>query len=544
VRRAIAEAQPIILCEGGKKARQLQALGFTATTNDGGAEGFTAEHARCLGGASEVVVVVDNDSPGRNRGQRIPPKLYSVGVRSVRVLLIAGLAEGEGVDDWLDQRKRDGRTPEEIKAELELLLGNAPHWKPTAPAAACQELGQQSVSKPPGVRITRLSTVTPRVLSWLWRHRIPRGMVTVLAGQGGLGKSTLLLDLAARVTTGRAMPDGDPGGGSPGSVAIFTSEDALDCVVVPRLMLAGADLNRITTMAVPSGQDEERPLLIEPEDLARLESVVRDEGAQLVIFDPLVAYVDERTNMHHAQDARRILARLHRLAEQRGIAIVGVHHWNKSQSPDPGMRLSGSAAIEQAARSVLVVGPDPRDSSGERRILALAKRNLAPMDTPSLAYSLALDSGAEHPRVEWLGQSPVSARDLAAPPLSGEERSALDEAVGFFQERLSAGPAKASDVAREACSAGHSERTLERARQRLGIRATRKGGPAGDGWWEWSLRPAPESLAALEGKPMESGQDTNAANENGVGNSTVRASSHRDAEARGRALASLWGLQQ
>lgn len=478
VRAAVDAGRTLYLTEGEMKARMLRDLGLDATTNATGALGFSDKDAECFRGAAIVVVVLDNDSEGRKRGVRVPPLLHAAGVNEIRMLLIPGLAEGEGVDDWIAARRE--QDPEVVRSELVTLADAAPPWK--RPAAATEAIGS--------ARITRMSDVQTRRLSWLWQHRIPRGMVTVLGGQGGLGKSTVLLDIAARVTTGRSMPDGDPGLREPASVVIFTAEDALDSVVVPRLLLAGADLTRIVTVSVKVGEGEDRSLMVTPADLARLESVVRAEGAKLLIFDPIVSYVGADVNMHHAQDARRILAWLHRLAERLDIAVVGIHHWNKSQSADPTMRLSGSAAIGQAARSVLAIGPDPDDTTGERMILALDKRNLAPRDTPSLAFQLAAAPGDEHPHVEWLGTSTVTSRDLAAEPQDPEQRAERQDAEAWLRDLLADHrEVLAKDGEAEARARGISDRTLDRARRRVGVEAYRERVPGKGslGPWRWRL---------------------------------------------------------
>lgn len=346
-----------------------------------------------------------------------------------------------------------------------------------------------------GVNVTRLSEVEARAVRWFWRHRIPRGGVTISSGQGGVGKSTIALDLVARATTGRPMPDGDPGPGEPVSVVLFTAEDPLDSVVVPRLRLAGADLSRVVTLTVSTGDGEVRPLMVTPADLSRLEAIVRNERAALVVWDPIVAFVDATANMHHAQDARRVLAMLHRMAERYDLAVLAIHHHNKSQTLDPTMRLSGSAAIGQAARSVLVVGTDPDDHNGERMILALDKRNLAPRDLPSLAFLLVVEPGAEHPRVEWQGASAVTARDLVAVPADPEERGAVNEAVDFLRSLLAEGPVLAREGETEARGRGIAERTLKRARRHIGVLAEREEvtnrGRVGAWWWRLSHHVTP-----------------------------------------------------
>jgi hypothetical protein len=311
-------------------------------------------------------------------------------------------------------------------------------------------------------------------------------MVTLLAGEGGAGKSTLLLDLVARVTTRRGMPDGTSSPDERTGVIVLSSEDDWASVIVPRLIRAGADLSCVAAFHIGTGE-EGRPPVITPADLAKLESAILELNVRLVILDPLAAYVDERTNLHHNQDARRVMARLHVLAERHRVAVAGIHHFNRGRHQDSAHRLTGSLALSQAARSVLVVGADPGDSSGERKILALAKHNLAPRSTASMAYHLSVSGEGEHPRIEWLGASQVNAQDLAALPVDPEDRSALDAAMEFLTERLADGPVPAPDLFSAADQEGIAARTLRRAQKALGVVSRKSGGPGTP--WVWALPP-------------------------------------------------------
>src|SRR5262249_38787369 len=151
--------------------------------------------------------------------------------------------------------------------------------------------------------VTRLSEVAPAQVSWLWRHRIPLGMVTLLAGDGGRGKSTLMLDIAARVTTGRPMPSEDKGF-CPEAGIIFSAEAPLGSFRAPSPKLAGADGRLVAFLKPRTAEGDDRALVIEPADLDLVEEAVRKQSVLLVIFDPMVAYVGSDTDLHRNQDAR------------------------------------------------------------------------------------------------------------------------------------------------------------------------------------------------------------------------------------------------
>ena len=331
------------------------------------------------------------------------------------------------------------------------------------------------------VRVTRLADVQPEVVKWLWQGRLPAGKLVVLDGDPGLGKSTLALDLAARISTGAAMPDGTTLA-SPGSVVILSAEDGLADTIRPRLDAAGADVRRVVTFAV-CGRDGERGPKI-PGDLAHLERVLRHEAAVLVIIDPLVAHLDGSVNSWRDQDVRRALGPLATIAELTGAAILAIRHLTKATGGSPLYRGGGSIGITGAARATWLVAPDPETLN--RRVLVVVKSNLAPIP-PGLTYRV--DSAAigeiATSRIVWEGTSGHTAASLLAVPPHEETRSALDDAKAVLSEILAHGSVGAGQVRRAAREAGVSDRTLDRAKSALGIRSVRPEGFTGP--WHWTL---------------------------------------------------------
>jgi hypothetical protein len=313
----------------------------------------------------------------------------------------------------------------------------------------------------------RAADVRPEVVEWLWPKMVPRAMPTVLGGFPGVGKSTILYDLAARVSReGHA-------------VLVVTAEDHLAAVVRPRLEAAGADLNLVRIITVP---------ITLPEDVELLAKLVREFDAALLILDPLVAFIGDGINTHRDHHVRRVLAPLADLAEQTRAAVVVVIHTNKGVGSEPLMRISGSIGFTGAARSVLLAADDPQDES--RRILAVVKSNLAEMPPP-LAYRLAgviLDGGIETSQVEWLGEAPdVDVHQLLA-GRDPERETAIGDAMEFLQEvGVQARALAQVDLMKDAKSQGIEERTLRRARARLGIPTWRQGFGRG-GTWYWGPR--------------------------------------------------------
>ncbi len=330
---------------------------------------------------------------------------------------------------------------------------------------------------------TLLSEVSPEPVSWLWRGRIARGKITLIDGDPGTGKSALTADLAARASVGRPWPDGAPC--EAGGVVIVSYEDGLSDTIRPRIDAAGGDPSRVLALAtVPDGEGGERALSI-PEDLPLLRRAIERVEAVLVIVDPLMAALSGERNAHKDQDVRRALAPLAALAGETGAAVVVVRHLNKASGGNPLYRGGGSIGIIGAARSALLVARHPEDE--RRRVLAPLKSNLA-SPPPSLAFTL-VEAANGAVRVEWKGETALSAAALLAGPADEEERDALTEAKEFLGEALAGGPIPAREVQEEAQAAGIAKRTLDRARKALGVEVRRQGkaGRRGGGTWYWSL---------------------------------------------------------
>jgi hypothetical protein len=258
---------------------------------------------------------------------------------------------------------------------------------------------------------------------------------------------------------------------------LLSAEDGLADTVRPRLDAAGADVERIVALStVVERNGAERSISL-TQDLGTIERAVGRVGASLVVIDPLMAFLSTKTDSHKDQDVRRALAPLAALAERTGVAVLIVRHLNKSAGGNTLYRGGGSIGIIGAARSGLVVAPDPEDP--ERRILASNKHNLAKA-AQSLVFRVGTaPNGAA--RVAWGGTSGLSASDILKEPADPEQRSAFSEAKDFLSKELADGRVAAELVKKDARAAGVSERTLKRAKRALGVGSEKEG----DGTWSW-----------------------------------------------------------
>jgi hypothetical protein len=356
-------------------------------------------------------------------------------------------------------------------------VGNALRGVPSAERNAAEgvpyKVGPARARHPPPPAVTsvRLSSVRARPVEWLWPGWLPLGKLCDLSGDPGLSKSTLLLDLAARVSTHGVMPDGSPG--TSGGVCIMSAEDGLEDTIQPRLRAAGADLARVGFFEAYN-----RAPLVLPDHIERIEVRLRDYDARLLLIDPLVAFL---AHARSDQEVRKCLHPVKLLAERLRCTVLWLRHLSKRGGPKAIYRGSGHVSIIGAARSGLVVGTDPNDPAV--RVLAHAKSNLAPRQR-SLTYRLERADEFGCCRVAWGGPSELTADDVCDAPSrrEREERaesgSKFRQACAFLRTVLKDGPQPCRDVKAAAAEACLSERTLERAAAALGLTLI---APSGEG---------------------------------------------------------------
>lgn len=327
-------------------------------------------------------------------------------------------------------------------------------------------------------KLIRMSDIPATEVQWLWPPYIPRGKITIIQGDPGDGKTTFVLALIALLTTGAPLPGCDVGA-EPISVLYQTAEDGLADTIKPRLEQNHADCSRV--MVIDDSQSE---LTLDDD---RLIAAIEKCGAQLLVFDPLQAYLGTGTDMHRANEVRNILKRLHNVAEQTSCAVVLIGHMNKMQGAKHNYRLLGSVDFTAAVRSVLVVGRVKDDAT--LRIAAHSKSNLAP-EGQSIQFRLDPVAG-----FQWEGFCNITADML----LSKSGARAPDKtamATELIYDLLKDGPVPSSDLLKKALAQKISKRTPDRARSDLGIAAFRKG----DKWYVALPGQMPDMLLEEDGE--------------------------------------------
>lgn len=338
------------------------------------------------------------------------------------------------------------------------------------------------------MRIVALRDVPMHPVRWMWRNYFPFGKLVVIDGYPGQGKSTLVLDIAARLSRGAPMPDGSAGGPASDSLILTYEDDAGD-TLRPRLEAAGGDPARVHHVAGVSYNGDE--LLLPPslpKDLALLELALSDRPSiRFVVVDPLMAALGAEVDSHSDQSTRRVLARLARMAEQTGACIAIVRHVRKSHGGNAITAGGGSIGIIGQARVGLLVDRHPEDQ--DAAVLAVVKSNVGPL-APSLSFrkvaATIQDSAGESistSRLEWTGAAGLSADEL----LSAHEDGAAAESHDvdeWLTGLLSTGRLDRKTVIASGRDNAFPERTIGRAAKRLGVVKERLGfGPACRSEW-------------------------------------------------------------
>lgn len=334
---------------------------------------------------------------------------------------------------------------------------------------------EPSVRALPRIVSRRASDVVPRAVSWLWEPHIALGKFSMIVGDPGLSKSTLTACIAAHVTTGRSWPDGMQ---CPlGEALLVNAEDDPSDTTRPRLDAAKAAVEKVHFLDAVAVDQRARSFNLGDVD-AIDDFIDQHPEVRLVVIDPVSAYM-AGVDSHKNADVRGLLAPIAALAAKREIAIIGVSHLNKGQAAAI-YRSSGSLAFVAAARSVYVLAKS--DDGPERRVLLPVKNNLGP-DTHGIGYALRTTE-AKVPYVEWSSEPVRQTADEILKSNSDEQRTATEDCMEWLGVVLSAEGVKASEVMKAAEEHGFTQKTLRRAREKLGVRTDKAG--VRDGWI-WSL---------------------------------------------------------
>jgi hypothetical protein len=323
--------------------------------------------------------------------------------------------------------------------------------------------------------------IEPKEASWLWPERIQLGRLTLIVGDPESGKSLFTMWMAAHVTTGTSWPDNcmPP----VGRVLILQSEEDPNETMMPRLNQYGADPSKVTYVTgikTAEGQDRTFTLL---QDVARLKKEILHRGdVKMVIMDPIQGYfggaLSGKVNTNSDAHIRAILGPLKTMAEETGVAVVGVAHLNKASQNDMIYRIGGSIAIMAVARSVWLIKWD-RDPDGLRYFQSMKSNRKAGI--AGLAFNIDKNNGD----VTFQAVPVPSATDLLSPTYN---QPGTKEATRWLREQVASGPKNSKFLFSAGEQEGFSKAMIYGAKKVLGLKARRIGEEGkGAGHWEWSL---------------------------------------------------------
>ena len=336
----------------------------------------------------------------------------------------------------------------------------------------------------PELKLINMESVKVEQIEWLLYPFIPFGKVTIIQGDPGEGKTTMVLQIIAKLTRGEpillnkksqkeAQQDSEENLKQevlsqdkpiqPVNVIYQTAEDGLGDTIKPRLLAAGADCSRVLVI-----DDREQPLTMLD---VRLEEAIMQTKARMVVLDPIQGFLGTDVDMHRANEIRPLMKRMAVLAEKYHCAIILIGHMNKNSNGKSSYRGLGSIDFQAAARSVLIVGR--LKDEPETRVMCHVKSSLAP-EGKSVAFRLDKETG-----FRWIGEYDISADDL----LSGDARGQKSRiAKEFLLDILADGGMAQKKIEEEASKQGIKKKTLRNAKQELEIDSVKRGNQ-----WFWIL---------------------------------------------------------
>ena len=377
-----------------------------------------------------------------------------------------------------------------IEKPRPLLAATTPNVSVDLPSIVRTAKERQAQPKVEGgkrtVSLIQGTSIQAKPITWLWHGYLPQGKLTLLAGAGGTGKSTLAFSIAATITNGGGWPDGSQCS-TVGNVLIWSSEDDPADTIKPRLMAVSANESRYGVISGTTDEAGQSCPFDAAKDMEALrEAVASIGGISLLIIDPIVTAVTG--DMHKANDVRRSLQTIVDFAAECNCAVLGITHFAKGTAgKNSAERVIGSQAFAALARMVLVAA---KEEESDRRVFTRAKSNNS-VDTGGFSYSieaLTLERNIVATRVVWGEALEGSSRSILG-AIEGETEetntSKKGQAKRFLIEALASGSVPSNELFEQAREwYGLSRDTLRRAQSDLGVEAIKEHFAGG---WVWRL---------------------------------------------------------
>lgn len=370
---------------------------------------------------------------------------------------------------------------QEFKDRLESISGKKFFWKTNVATAAAPD------SKPTTkINVKRASSIAPEILTWLWPNRIPYGKLTLFAGHPGVGKGMATMYIAACTTKGSGWHE-CTNINAPAEVLIVSSEDAAGDTLIPRLMAADADMDKVIIVSDVTADKIQKEFSLQTDIPALRELLEANPDIKLVIIDPIMNHLGG-LKANSEQEVRSAMSPLAKLAEKHGIAVIIVTHFNKSTNAESIQRVGGAMGMVGSVRVAWTFGEDKED--GKMKMLPL-KANIAP-NTGGLEYKVVphevFINGqyASEGKIQW-GDKSCSSIDSAIKFKSKDDKPfPYQLAMIWLKDHLADGePHAMLEVKAAAEYADFSSVTLNTACDKLGI--VKKTRPVNPGPWMWQI---------------------------------------------------------
>ncbi len=468
------DTSAVVLCEGESDTITLAYAGIPAFGISGAPHGWKSEYAKqpVLENAKRILVIQEPDDAGQKLVEKIA-RCFPAGK-----VWVVKLPAKDPSELWINSK-----TDEDFAAAWKAAVSAA------VPVGAAAE-GEREYT------VEKLSSIAPKPLTWLWPGRIPRGKITIFGGNPGVGKGLATCSLAAIVTTGRMFPDEAISDRPPMDVLMLFCEDDAEDTVVPRLMAAGADLERIyriKAQAIIGTGDKatkiERELAFDS-DLKLLKRFLTEHPeVQLVIVDPISSYLGN-IKPNDEKQLRDVLVPLADLGRETGVTFVLVAHFNKRSDVNALHKVLGAVAMTGVARSAWLFAEDKDCEDGERFLMLQGKLNLG-RKQKGIEYTIGEKQVLPPPGestgvIVWGGVTDVTAeKALGSVAAFGDDGGSKVKRAGeFLQQYLADGDKPAKEVYAAAKAAGIGERTLGTAKKEAGVQSHK----VLDQWlWRWPV---------------------------------------------------------
>jgi hypothetical protein len=282
---------------------------------------------------------------------------------------------------------------------------------------------------------------------------LPLGSLTIMDGDPGMGKSLVTAEIAAIVTNGGRFANGERV--KKGRVLFLSPEDEPDRILRPRMEAHGGNVARVRFM--------DKPFLLDSHGIAVVRRELKIHDSILAIIDPLSAFIPESVDMYRANESRGFMRPLAMLARELNIAILVVRHLRKASTDSAIQRGQGSMDFIASVRSGLAVLEHPNDP--DTRVFAQSKANYSKRG-PSITFEVTATDGGATPKIKWNGVIDQTADELLQ---ATKKASAVERAEAMISDWLAAGEMVARPAIERLVAAGFSERTIDRAKENLGV---------------------------------------------------------------------------